>query len=73
MVALKLLLNGWKMLTAKDYANAIALINRATVQGTEVEEIAQLKAKLMQAHNQVKRLEDSPQLAAVPEGEQGQQ
>jgi len=38
------------VLVAKDYANVLALINRATIQGAEVEEIAALKAKLMQAH-----------------------
>jgi len=47
---LRLFLNGWKMLQAKDYANVLALINRATVNGAEVEEVVQLKAKLVQAH-----------------------
>lgn len=53
------------MLTANDYKNAIAMINRAQVQGTEVEEIAQLKAKLMQAHNFAAQTE-SGQVPDVP-------
>jgi len=39
------------MLTADDYKNILALINRTTLQGTEAETIATLKARLVQAYN----------------------
>ena len=36
------------MLTANDCRNAVALINRATIQGSEVEEVARLKLSLLE-------------------------
>ena len=67
-------------LETKDYRNILAMINRASVQGTEVEEIALLKQKIFQ---HVKHLEDlekqtakmdqphKPKLAEVMDMERG--
>lgn len=55
------------MLEAKDYANALALINRASIQGTEIEEVAQLKAKLLQAHKRAVSAETDDQPRPNPE------
>lgn len=46
-------------LEIKDYRNILALINRATIQGAEVEEIALLKQKIFQY---TKHLEDLDKL-----------
>lgn len=58
----KSLSKGWKeMLTANDCKNAVALINRANIQGSEVEEVAMLKQRLLQHARSLEEDEDAPE------------
>lgn len=51
-----------------DYRNILAMINRASVQGTEVEEIALLKRKILQ---HIQSLEDLEKQSAKLEKVKG--
>lgn len=53
-------------LEANDYRNAVALINRASIQGTEVEDVALLKAKLLK-HAEVLDQIDTPHAPTLKE------
>ena len=45
------------MLEANDYRNAVALINRANVQGREMEEVSVLKRRLLEHANNLDRMD----------------
>lgn len=62
-----------KPLEAADYRNAVALINRANITGSEVEYVAELKARLLKHAEVLDRIDEphEPTMGEIIDLERG--